>query len=74
MPSMPSPLSVIVPPQPLGAVPATTSGRFDAIPLSVPLPHTELPPEDKLARVIGTGLGVFLSVAGSALFFLTLAL
>ena len=74
MPSMPSPLSVIVPPQPLGAIPATSSGRFDAIPLSVPLSHRELPPEDKLARVIGTGLAIFLSASGIALVYLTLAL
>lgn len=72
MPSMPSPLSVLSQ-HPLG--PVTTSGRFDAIPVSLPLPLSrELPAEDKLARVIGTALAIFLSCAGGVLTYLTLAL
>ncbi len=74
MPSMPSPLSVLSQ-HPLG--PVTSSGRFDAIPVSLPLPlplSRELPAEDKLARVIGTALAIFLSCAGGVLTYLTLAL
>jgi hypothetical protein len=64
---MSSQLSAI-PQSPLGAVPASVSGRFDAVPFA---PIRELPPEDKLARVIGAGLAVFLASAGGALLYLT---